>query len=198
MIVGLTGGIGSGKSEVSHRFEQLGVTIVDADLIARQVVAPNTPALSEIAAHFGRELLNSDGSLNRTRLRQIIFTSPNERIWLESLLHPIIRQETQRQLATHTSPYCILVSPLLLETDQFQLVDRILVVDTNEQLQTHRAAERDQTSTDQIQKIIATQLSRHQRLNKADDVIVNQGTLAELGEKVHALHKKYLAIAQHT
>lgn len=196
MIVGLTGGIGSGKSEVSRRFERLGITVVDADLVARQVVEPGQPALAQIAAHFGTDILNSDKSLNRALLRQRIFSNPSEKSWLENLLHPIIRTETLSQLAQSKSPYSILSSPLLLETSQHELVDRILVVDADENTQISRATQRDNNSAEQIEKIMATQLNRSQRRAQADDIIDNQGDIAELDKQVQQLHQRYLTLAQ--
>jgi len=198
MIVGLTGGIGSGKSEVSRRFEQLGISVVDADLVARAVVEPGRPALASIVKHFGKEILNSDQTLDRARLRSIIFTNPTEKQWLEALLHPIIRAETIAQLKASNSAYSILTSPLLLETDQHKLVDRILVVDAHESLQIARATARDGNSAEQIERIMATQLSREERLKRADDVIHNHNDLSELQAQIDELHKHYLQLAKET
>ena len=192
MIVGLTGGIGSGKSEVSRRFQQLGVLVVDADEVAREVVQPNQPALDAIAKHFGANILQLDKTLNRAELRKIIFSSPNEKTWLENLLHPIIRAEIIIQLAKAQSSYAILSSPLLLETNQYQLVQRILVVDASEELQIARASNRDNNSPTQIKNIMATQLSRSERCAKADDIINNDGNVTELDLKVAALHNQYI------
>ncbi|MES2825815.1 MAG: dephospho-CoA kinase [Pseudomonadota bacterium] len=196
MIVGLTGGIGSGKSEVSRRFQALGITVIDSDEVARQVVEPNSPALQTIAAHFGNNILNANGTLNRGQLRQIIFADAQEKIWLENFLHPIIRQETIRQLQLAKSDYVILASPLLLETTQHQLVNRVLVVDADEELQLTRASERDQNNREQIAKIMATQMSRANRRAKADDIIYNHGDLTELDEQVKKLHAQYLKLSQ--
>ena len=195
MIVGLTGGIGSGKSEVSRRFEALGVEVIDADLVARQVVEPGCPALSAIAGHFGNQVLQEDGSLDRAQLRGIIFDNSAHKSWLENLLHPIIRIETIKQLADIKSTYGILSSPLLLETNQYQLVDRVLVVDAEEALQIARASARDANAIEQIQKIMATQLTRPQRCARADDIIHNHGDLAELQLQVEKLHYLYLQLA---
>lgn len=192
MIVGLTGGIGSGKSEVSCRFQKLGILVVDADEVARQVVEPGRPALDAIAKHFGENILQPDKTLNRSELRKIIFSNPNEKVWLESLLHPIIRSEIITQLAQAKSAYAILSSPLLLETNQHQLVQRVLVVDANEELQITRASTRDNNSTEQIKNIMAAQLSRAARCAKADDVILNDGDVRELDLKVAALHNQYI------
>lgn len=198
MIVGLTGGIGSGKSEVSRRFETHGITVVDADIVAREVVKPYTPALNAIALHFGSHILSIDQTLNRSELRNIIFANPAEKKWLENLLHPIIRTEILSQLTASNSIYTILSSPLLLETDQYLLSDRILVIDADEQLQIARASARDSNSVEQIKKIMATQLTQSQRNAKADDIIYNNGNLTELDMQVHKLHQYYFALAQNT
>lgn len=195
IIVGLTGGIGSGKSEVSRRFEQFGITVVDADIVAREVVNVGSAALSAISVHFGKNILDADGSLNRARLRSRIFENPNEKSWLENLLHPIIRTEIVTQLAQSKTPYTILSSPLLLETKQDELVNRILVVDATEDMQIKRASARDANNTDQIQKIMATQISRAERRKKADDIIENHGDLNELDVAVKKLHAFYLQLA---
>lgn len=194
-IVGLTGGIGSGKSQVASRFASVGIHIVNADLIARAIVTPNSPALAAITAHFGAELLDADGGLNRRKLRDIIFNSPAEKHWLESLLHPLINAEIRAQLAAATSPYCILESPLLLETQQHLLVDRILVVDASEALQIERACARDNNTETQIRAIMASQLDRQARCAAAQDIIHNHGSLAELNQQVDKLHRFYLTLA---
>jgi dephospho-CoA kinase len=194
MIVGLTGGIGSGKSEVSRRFEQLNITVIDADIIARKVVAPGTSGLDAITEHFGQKILNDDKTLNRSRLRDLIFNQSSEKIWLENLLHPIIRTETIVQLKNSTSPYTILSSPLLLETTQHKLVDRILIIDAPEELQIARATARDTNNSEQIKKIMATQMKRSDRCAKADDIIHNHGDLKDLDTQIQNLHKKYLDI----
>lgn len=196
MIIGLTGGIGSGKSEVSRRFEQLGITVVDADIVAREVVNIGSVALSAISEHFGQDILNADGSLNRAELRSRIFESPNEKRWLENLLHPIIRKEIVTQLAQSKTPYTILSSPLLLETKQSELVNRVLVVDATEDMQIKRASARDTNNENQIQKIMATQISRTERRKKADDIIENNGDLNELDLAVKKLHAFYLQLIE--
>ena len=196
MIVGLTGGIGSGKSEISRRFQALGITVIDSDEVARQVVEPSCPALQTIATHFGKNILNINGTLNRAQLRQIIFANAQEKLWLENFLHPIIREETILQLRSAKSIYVILASPLLLETTQHQMVDRVLVIDTDEELQLVRASERDQNNREQIAKIMATQMSRTDRRAKADDIIFNHGDLAELDQQVKKLHVHYLKLSQ--
>src|SRR5690554_6427896 len=143
LFVGLTGGIGSGKSEVGRRFQELGVTVVDADEVAREVVEPGQPALAQVVGHFGPGILSSDHTLNRRKLREIVFAQPGEREWLEALLHPLINAEIQNQLAQATSPYALLMSPLLLETGQDEWMDRVLVVDAPEAEQLARVSRRD-------------------------------------------------------
>jgi dephospho-CoA kinase len=194
-VVGLTGGIGSGKTAVSDHFEHLGITVVDADLASRQVVEPGTPALAAIAEHFGPEILQADGALDRAALRARIFADEGERHWLEALLHPRIGEALRDGLAAATSPYAILVSPLLFEAGQATLVDRVLLVDAPEALQLERTMARDQNSEAQVQAIIKAQASRAERQARADDILVNDGTLADLLTKVEALHERYLALA---
>jgi dephospho-CoA kinase len=196
LIIGLTGGIGSGKSEASKRFAERGIVVVDADLVAREVVEPDRAALTQIAAHFGPDILDTTGHLNRSKLREIIFSDPAEKQWLELLLHPIINAEIRHQLANATSVYAILASPLLLETQQFQLVDRILVIDTSEQLQIERASYRDKNNEAQIKAIMQTQLSRQERCARATDIIQNHGNITELDAQVEKLHQLYLELAQ--
>lgn len=196
MIVGLTGGIGSGKSEVSRRFELLGIAVIDADIIAREVVAPGSEALTAIRAHFGQPILNHDNTLNRGKLRELIFENSEEKNWLENLLHPIIRTETITQLERSKSPYTILSSPLLLETTQHELVDRILVIDAHEDLQLARASARDANNTEQIKKIMAAQMQRSERCAQADDIIHNHGDIQELDVQINDLHNYYLDLVQ--
>ena len=191
LVIGVTGGIGSGKSAATAFFAEAGIVVVDADVVAREVVEPGTPALTEIGKHFGSDTLQADGSLDRKALRAIIFSNPIEKQWLESLLHPLIRAEIERQLQDSTSPYTILSSPLLLETNQNEMVDRVLVIDAPEQQQISRTSARDDTNIEAVQAIMATQLSRQQRLQKADDVIVNDSDLDSLKSNVMELHKKY-------
>ena len=193
-ILGLTGGIGSGKSAAARHFAALGVHVVDADQAARWVVEPGRPALARIAEHFGRAILQADGSLDRAALRQRVFQDEQERRWLERLLHPLIRQEILDKLAQARSPYAILESPLLVETDQHLLVQRILVVDVPEALQLQRGMQRDQASREQIEAIIKAQASREERLRQADDVLVNDRDLDWLKQEVERLHAFYLTL----
>lgn len=194
VVIGLTGGIGSGKSTVAKLFGALGVHWVDADNVAREVVEPGTPALARIADHFGADILQADGSLDRARLREIVFRAPEERAWLERLLHPVIREELIRQLdpADYALPYVLLVSPLLLETDQHQLVARIVVVDVPVEVQLSRTMARDDNPRDQVERIIAAQISRDDRLQKADDVIDNNQKVVDVERRVGELHGRFL------
>ena len=194
-VIGLTGGIGSGKSAVSDRFAQHGITIVDADVASRVVVEPGRPALTRIAEHFGAELITSSGTLDRALLRSKVFSSEQERKWLEALLHPLIAEEIQSGLANSRSPYTVLVSPLLLETTQHSYVDRILVVDVPVELQLRRTMARDKNSESQVRAIIAAQMARDTRRSRADDLISNDGSLEQLQQQVDALHQRYLALA---
>ena len=194
--LGLTGGIGSGKSEVSRRFEDRNIQVVDADIVARQVVEPGTPALAQIEHHFGPEILDQNGALLRAKLRQIIFSEPREKTWLENLLHPLIRLEIIQQLDKATSAYAILSSPLLFETKQNLLVNRTLAVDASEELQLARASQRDNNRLEQIKAIMKTQLSRQERCALADDLIHNHGDKTELDHQVEVLHQRYLKMAE--
>jgi dephospho-CoA kinase len=194
-VVGVTGGIGSGKSAACAVFEELGITVVDADQAARVVVQPGTEGLQKIAAHFGDGVIQIDGTLDRAAMRRLVFENPDERQWLERLLHPLIGIEISRGIQAATSPYVILASPLLLEARQNTLADRVLVIDVSEETQLQRAMARDDNSEPQVRAIIASQIDRQSRLAAADDVIENDGSLAALREKVIALHERYLELA---
>jgi len=192
--LGLTGGIGSGKSAAAQHFIELGVHAVDADHAARWVVEPGRPALAQIATHFGAGILQADGQLNRAALRAQIFQHPEERRWLEALLHPLIRQEIISNLAKAESAYAILVSPLLVESGQYLLTQRVLVVDTPEQLQLERTMQRDHASAEQVQAILKAQASREERLGHADDVLLNDRDINWLQAEVERLHHFYLTL----
>lgn len=194
-VVGLTGGIGSGKSAVSGRFEQLGITVVDADIVAREVVQPGEPALKSIAQQFGSAILLEDGNLNRATLRKIVFDQPEKRDWLEQLLHPLIRERILLQLTQAASAYAILASPLLLETDQHLLVDHTVVVDVDEATQISRTAMRDDTDSNQVKAIIAAQMPRGDKLARADSLIDNSGSEELLQPQIEALHNRFLTLA---
>ncbi|MGM0914203.1 MAG: dephospho-CoA kinase [Pseudomonadota bacterium] len=202
MIIGLTGGIASGKSTVARAFEALGAPWVDADDVAREVVEPGETALAEIAERFGNEVLNADGSLNRRALRGIVFhndnESENERRWLESVTHPRIRERLiahLERLAAGGAPYVLLVSPLLFESGQYQMVDRALVIDVPEALQIQRTAARDDVDEAQARAIIAAQMPRAERLARADDVLDNGGSEAEMRRQVAELDRRYRELA---
>jgi dephospho-CoA kinase len=195
-IVGLTGGIGSGKSTVVRIFGDLGVHWVDADDVAREVVEPGTAGLAAIAERFGRDILQADGALDRAALRQRVFENPEERNWLERLLHPVIREELVRQLKSpevpNSQPYALLVSPLLLETDQHELVDRVVVVDVPEHIQIERTMARDDNSRVQVERIMAAQMARDERRSRADAVIDNNRPLQDVERQVCELHNRFL------
>ncbi len=193
-ILGLTGGIGSGKSAVAEQFASVGVHMVDADQAARWVVEPGRPALRQIAQHFGDGVLLPTGELNRAALRERIFADPAERQWLERLLHPLIRSEIADHLARADSPYAIMVSPLLIESGQYRTVDRVLVVDVPEVLQIARTVARDQASEEQVRAILKVQAAREERLRHADDVLVNDRDLSWLRSEVERLHHFYLQL----
>ncbi|QLB14556.1 dephospho-CoA kinase [Mannheimia granulomatis] len=199
-VVGLTGGIGSGKTTVSNLFAELGVEIIDADIVARQVVEKGSPLLEKIAERFGESILTAEKELDRNALRQIVFNNEAEKNWLNNLLHPAIREEMVRKLAESTACYVIWVVPLLIENKLTEFCDRILVVDVLPNIQLERAAKRDQNKVETIQKIIAAQVSRKERLSYADDIIENnepleQG-LAKIQQKVNELHQQYLEFAK--
>ncbi|ABE56668.1 Dephospho-CoA kinase [Shewanella denitrificans OS217] len=197
-IVGLTGGIGSGKTTVSDMFNQHGITIVDADLVAREVVAPESTGLKAIVSHFGERVLQADGQLDRAKLRIEIFDQPEQREWLNNLLHPMIRQLMFSQIEQAQSAYVILVAPLLFENELDKLVNSTLAVDISPQLQVSRTSSRDNVEPEQVQKIIASQISRELRLEKANKIIENTGDFDYLRQAVAKLHQEYLRQAQVT
>lgn len=197
LIVGVTGGIGSGKTAATDCFARLGIEVIDADRLSREVVRPGSPALQAIVSHFGADkVLDADGQLNRRALRQIIFSDHNAKKWLEQLLHPLIRLEIIQGLQNSQSPYTILSSPLLLETDQQSLCSRVLLIDAPEELQIRRTADRDNSDEASVRAIMQTQMARQQRLDHADDIIVNDGSLEQLQEAVTEQHRKYLDMAR--
>ena len=195
LIVGLTGGIGSGKSTVADIFGQLGIPVIDADAIAHALVEPGQPAFGEIIKAFGPDSVDASGVLDRNRLRKLVFSDPEQRHRLEEILHPKIRSEIITLTTNIQTPYCIVVIPLLLETDQRDLVDRILVVDTGLENQIARVTMRNGLPRHEIIAIIGAQASRDRRLAAADEVIKNDGSLDELADQVRAQHEKYLKIA---
>lgn len=193
--VGLTGGIGSGKSTVSSIFSRLGVPVIDADQIARSLVEPGTDALSKLTAHFGEEILNQ-GQLDRRRLRELIFTDETARQWVEALLHPLVKREMLSRADQQDSAYVVLEIPLLFEAGYQNLLDRVLVIDTPPALQVDRVVSRDEVPQDQVESVIRAQISAKARLKQADDVIDNTGSLEQLREQVESLHWKYLEMAR--
>ena len=195
-IVGVTGGIGSGKSTVANFFAELGIVVVDADIIAGDVVAVGEPALTAISDYFGSEVLAEDESLDRAMLREHIFANPAHRQWLEALLHPLIRERMIAQCQQATSAYCLLVVPLLVENQLTELCQRVLVVDVTPEQQVARTLQRDKTDATQVHAIMKSQASRQQRLSAADDVLDNNNSdLNQLQQRVTELHKQYLALA---
>lgn len=195
LVIGLTGGIGSGKSTCAALFSELGVPVIDADELAHALVAPGEPALAAIIKAFGPEYLAADGQLDRGRLRQQVFAEPASRRRLEAILHPLIRSNIKELVDTVQAPYCIVSIPLLLETGQTDLVDRILVIDIPEALQLERTAVRDRLAVDEIRPVLESQAGRSERLTAADDVISNTGSVEELAVKVEALHEKYSSLS---
>lgn len=194
-VVGLTGGIGSGKSTVTRSFSTLGINIIDADVIARDVVSVGSQALTEIANHFGPNVLLTDGSLDRNKVRDIIFSDPQAKKWLESLLHPKIQKKILDEIKQSRSIYTIVSAPLLIETGLDKIVDRVLVVDIPEAIQIERTTLRDKISSKQVQAIILSQVNRETRLKRADDIIDNSGSVEETKAQVEKLHNIYLTFA---
>ncbi len=196
-IVGLTGGIGSGKSTVAEAFKRLGIRVIDADQASRAVVEPGSKALSAIVNHFADQQLLVDGQLNRAALREIIFKNPEQKVWLEELLHPLIGQWIARQIEqTTSSPYIILESPLLFETDQHKSVNITLLIDLPPELQKLRASQRDAVSAEQIEAIINTQMSRESKVSLADVIFDNSLTLESIDQRVLDLHCQFENLAQ--
>jgi dephospho-CoA kinase len=196
-IVGLTGGIGSGKTTVADQFGALGATLVDADLIAHQLTAPHGAAMPAITAAFGADIATADGAMDRARMRELVFKDPSQRARLESILHPLIRAENERQVRDATGPYVVMVVPLLVESGRPKdRVDRVLVVDCPEAIQIERVISRSKLAREQVLAIMKAQASREQRLTAGDDVIDNGGDAAALASQIEKLHKHYLALAR--
>ncbi|MGP1947304.1 MAG: dephospho-CoA kinase [Arsenophonus sp. NC-PG7-MAG3] len=197
-IIGLTGGIGSGKSTVSDKFASLGVPIIDVDIISRQIVMPNTYPLNMIRQYFGSIILNNDGSLNRTKLRKKIFSNSKEKNWLNNLLHPLIHQETQRQLTLVNYPYVVWVIPLLIENNLEHLANRVLIIDATPEEQIARIIKRDRINQQEAKNILSNQVSQRKRLQKANDIINNHDNNLTLNKTIAKLHQKYLQLAMNT
>ncbi len=195
LVVGLTGGVGSGKSTVASRFARRDVTTINADALAREVVAPGSPALTAIRSHFGEAALTSAGELDRAWLRQRVFTHAQDRLWLEDLLHPLIAERRDHLIAAAQTPYVLVEIPLLLEKQLQGEVDRVLVIDLPEALQLERGSARDGANQQTIAAIMQAQVSREERLQQADDVIDNSGDLKHLDAQVEKLHQNYLLLA---
>ena len=193
--IGLTGGIGSGKTAASDQFAALGARVIDTDLLSRELVEPGQPALADIVAEFGAAMLDSSGRLDRAHLRERVFADSAARKRLEGILHPRIRDEMLQRAAQSDAPYVVFVIPLLFETGQQTLVDRVLLIDVPEAVQRRRVADRDGLDSTQIDAILAAQTDRAARLRLADDVICNDGSLDDLRDAVRALHQRYLQLA---
>jgi dephospho-CoA kinase len=198
LVIGLTGGIGSGKSTVTKCFESLGVPVIDADIITRELVKPGKDALREIETHFGPDIIQTDGQLNRAWLRARIFENPDERKILEGILHPRARKYAKIIISKLKSPYCVFCVPLLIESGWDDMVDRILVIDVSRELQIKRAMKRDSVSKGQVETIINAQIDRDSRLAAADDLLTNMGGKESLLKQIKNLHKQYLELAQRT
>lgn len=196
LVIGLTGGIGSGKTSVSDRFAKLGAPVIDTDVIAREMVAPGMPAYRDIQRVFGNAALSRDGSLDRNALRKLVFDDNRKRAELERILHPIIKQEVTRRLQQIDAPYCIVVVPLLIESGFSDIVDRVLVVDAPEERRLRRARQRSELTEAQVHSIIAAQATSEERRRHADDILDNEGELAELDGKVAALHRRYMHLSK--
>ena len=194
LVVGLTGGLGSGKTLVANLFAEFGTPIIDADLITRDFTQPHHEVFTKMITHFGKEYLLPDGNLDRKKLRQRIFDSNQDRMWLENLLHPLVRAKIQEDLQTIMAPYCLIIIPLLIETMPHPFIQRILVVDTLPELQIQRVMDRDGISEDLIKKMLNAQASRDNRLKAADDIIINNGEIEELYPQVEKLHLFYLDV----
>ena len=196
LVIGLTGGIGSGKTAASDYLASKGICVVDADLAARIVVEPGQPALAAIRQRFGDGVIQADGALDRRALREIVFADSNARKDLEAITHPAIGAEIVRQHSASTSPYTLLVSPLLLESSQHKLAHRVLLIDVPEEVQLHRTANRDKVAEAQVRAIIAAQMSREEKRRRADDIVTNDADLAALHQQLDALHETYLKMAK--
>lgn len=195
-VIGVTGGIGSGKSTVCAEFSRLGIAVIDADQVARDVVTPGSTGLAEVVAEFGPGVLAPEGILDRAVLRRLVFAEPRRRECLESILHPLIRARTKELVAQVTSPYCVLAIPLLVEKGHYEQLNRVLVVDCPLETQISRVIARDNLTASEAEAIIRTQATREQRLAKADDVINNAADLESIKSQIERLHRVYLSLAK--
>ena len=194
--IGLTGPIASGKSTVAKAFSTLGIDVVSADAIAKSLTAKQAPALHPIVAHFGSSVLTSSGELNRRHLRELIFQNPNERLWLEALLHPLIRKQIETEISQTKSPYCVIEIPLLTDRTTYPYLNRVLLVQADPAQQVARCMARDNASKEEVLAILASQTDMNTLIKLADDILLNTGSLAELQDKVASLHANYLYYAQ--
>ena len=196
LAIGLTGGIASGKTTTANIFKQsFNIDLIDADLVARSIVTPGSDNLEAIKEYFGTNIITTQGHLDRRQLREAIFSSPKKKMWLERLLHPAIKEKMKEHLSVVSSPYCLLVIPLLLESGWRDLCDRVLVIDVDENIQLLRTAYRDKIPMDQARKILLAQASRQQRINIADEVISNNKSYPILLNEIKKINEKYLEIA---
>lgn len=193
--IGLTGGISSGKSTVAKYFAKLNIPVIDADKIAHELLKPNTIIYKKIIAHFGVKFLTAKKTLDRDKLRQLVFRNKKERLWLEKLTHPRIKSEMTKRTTSLKAPYCIMAIPLLFETKTSPKIDRVLVVDCPQKIQIDRTHKRNNYTINQIKAIIAAQINRRERLRQADDIIHNTGKIADLKKMVKKLHNYYLSLA---
>ena len=194
--VGLTGGIGAGKSTVTKLFKKLNVPVIDCDQIAHKMTEQNTQLFRSIVKHFGRGILDDNGQINRRKLRSLVFSNQKEKKWIEKLLHPVILATMKENISQIDAPYCLLVIPLLAESmGKFDFIDRICVIDTSEASQIERTIKRDNITKEEIKNILAYQASRTQRLKIADDIIYNEGDLSSLHQQIEELHQKYLQLS---
>lgn len=193
LTIGLTGGIGSGKSAASNFFSSLGITIIDADRIAYQITSQGTKSYDDILSHYGPSILLANGDLNRKIIRDTIFNQPNEKQWLEELLHPQIRKIITDQISISTGPYIIVSIPLLAESTGITFLDRVLLIDCTQELQIQRTCKRDNIERDKVIMILQQQATRSERIAIADDIIINNGTLTDLHHKLQSLHQSYLS-----
>ena len=192
MIIGLTGGIGSGKSAAGNEFSKLGITVIDADLVAKEAASKNSAAYKNIVDHFGNDILDDFENIDRKKLRDIIFSKPSQKEILESFLHPVIKENITNQILSSKSDYTIIMVPLIFETNSMNQYQRILVVDCDEELQISRATKRDNSNKEDIQKILNSQASREERLSIADEVILNNSSIEFLKQEVLKVHKIYM------
>lgn len=195
MIVGLTGGIGSGKSTVGKLFARLGVPVISADEIAHELLKHNHAVYQAVKNRFGEELLDQDNQIDRRKLRNVIFSNPAEKLWLEDLMHPLIKEEIIKHAKNFVYPYCIVEVPLLIEVGWQEMVDRILTIDCAEELQMQRATSRDGNVDPNIAEIIANQITRKERRAASNDVIENSGDMNHLSKRVNDLHQHYIELA---